>query len=102
MAALKYLDALVRKHIFSEKTAARTGENIGINYKQRHGRIHCAGYAGMWRLKQAGELCPPFHSSAHLSFPSLLVNVLKFFLQVRLYHGRTRKFTFKLLQKLLF
>lgn len=45
---------------------------------------------------EAGELCPPFHSSTHLSFSSLLQNVLEFSLQIRLYHGRTGKFTLKM------
>lgn len=55
MAAFKYPEALVREHIFSEKTAARTGKNIGVNEKQKHGRVRCAGYAGMQRLKQGSS-----------------------------------------------
>lgn len=55
MAAFKYPEALVREHIFSEKTAARTGKNIGVNEKQKHSRIRRAGYAGMQRLKQGSS-----------------------------------------------
>lgn len=89
MAAFKYLVTLVKKDIFSEKTAARTGKNIGENDKQRRGGIQHAGYAGMQRLKQGSSALLFTHQ--HI-FPSLLANVLEFFLQVRLYHGKTRKF----------